>query len=399
MKQIYYITSIVFILIFIISCSTTQHLTSLYYDKNAVLTEPEKKLWKGAEEFEKTLEQNPMSYNNPSLEKYLNRVLSNLVQDKEIINRYKPHVRIVKNPLLNAAALPTGTIIIHSGILARLDNEAQLAAILGHELTHFLNRHAYRSLKNSISESRTRIAVSIFFSIALLPLSGAADTIGEHWELAAISGYSRELEREADESALVLMAEAGYDPREAVSVFGHMKKEYDQAKIREPFYYGSHPLLNQRISMVEIFLEKNKNILERMKIRKVSGAEYSWKIADLLLDNAELDIEYGRFNTAMLAIQKHLAVYAMSWRGHYCKGKLILKLNEGPASIEQAMREYQLSIRLNPAYPLPHREIGLIYYDRKDRRLALYEFNQYLSLAKNPIDGPIIRQYIYDLSK
>jgi len=340
-----------------------------------------------------------MKYTDAALENYLNRVLQNLIQDKEIINKYKPHVGIIKNPYLNAFALPNGGIYIHSGILARLDNEAQLAAVLGHELIHFLNRHAFRSLTKKIQESRQRVAVSIFFSIAMLPLPNVAEVIGSYWELAAISGYSKNLEREADESALVLMAQAGYDPREAIDVFKLMKKEYDEGKKPEPFYYGSHPLLDERIANVETFLKDNKKTLASMKMMKLKEIDYTRNISDLLLCNAEADLEINRFKTAEMAIQRHLALNPMSYRGHYCRGKLILQSNAGAKGTEQAIQSFKKSIQLNPSYPLSHRELGLIYYDRQQAQLALYEFKQYLALANNPVDGPIIRQYINALSK
>lgn len=389
--------------LFWISCTTTQPLKSLFFDKNVNLSESEARLWESAEEFEKALDKDPMSYRNTLLERYLNQVLSNLIQDKELIRKYKPHVRVIKNPLLNAAALANGTILIHSGMLVRIDNEAQLSAILGHELVHFMNRHAYRSLQRKIQESRNRAAVSIFFAIVMLPITGVAprvaNAIGEHWELAAISGYSRELEREADESALVLMAEAGYDPREAIAVFRHLRKEYDPDTVKESFYYGSHPLLTERIHNVELFMAHYSKTLSQMKMRKVTEANYTRKIADLLFENAELDIEISRFKTADMSVRKLLAAIPLSGKGHYLRGKLIMQLNEGPDSIARALQAYKLSAKLNPSYPLTHRELGLIYYDRGQHAIALYEFNKYLGLAKNPVDGPIIRQYINTLSK
>jgi beta-barrel assembly-enhancing protease len=365
-----------------------------------MLSNAEANLWKDGVDFEKALDENPMTYRNPALEKYMNQVLSNLIKDKEIIRRYKPHVHIIKNPLLNAVALPNGAILIHSAILARLENEAQLSLVLGHELVHFMNRHAYRSLQNEIAAAREKTAVTVFFSaITLLTIPNVTGAIGAHWELAAISGYSRELEREADESALVLMAEAGYNPREAIAVFRLLKKEYDPDAAKESFYYGSHPLLNERIENAKSFMADHESTLSGMKMKKISDVDYTRRIADLLLDNADQDIEQGRFRTAEMAVQKHLAANPMSYRGHYIRGKLITQLNKGPESSGLAMQAYKLSVSLNPNYPLPHRELGLLYIDRGQRGMALYEFNQYLMLAKNPVDGPIIRQYINALSK
>jgi beta-barrel assembly-enhancing protease len=397
--RIYHYILPVCIFFFFVSCSTTPPLKSIYTDTNITLSETESNLWKDAESFQKSLDDSDMKYPVAGMENYLNRVLFSLIHEKEIIRKYKPHVKILKNPFLNAFALPNGTIYLHSGILARLDNEAQLAFLLGHELVHFLNRHAFRALTKRIEEARQKALVSIFFSITNLVLPGVTDVIGSYWELAAVTGYSRNLEREADESALVLMAEAGYDPYEAINVFRHMKKEYDQRKVQESFYYGSHPQLNKRIGIVQSFLTVNKNTLASMKMMKIKDETYTGKIAGLLLDNAEADMAIHRFRTAEMAIQRHLAINPFSYRGHYCQGKLILQLNAEAGSTETAIQSFKKSIRLNPSFAPPHREIGLIYYDRQQFQPALYEFRQYLALSNNPLDGPIIRQYINSLSK
>ena len=123
----------------------------------------ERRLWEQARDEEHKLRDKATLYQDPILEDYLNQVAQRLeppdVRQQEAI---RIRVYAIKDPALNAFTYPTGSIYVHTGLLARLENEAQLGIVLGHEMTHATHRHALefeRSARNKM----------IGFSIASLP--------------------------------------------------------------------------------------------------------------------------------------------------------------------------------------------------------------------------------------
>src|SRR5215475_12228267 len=86
--------------------------------------------------------------NDPELQAYVDRVGRSLVPKWVDPQQFHFTFTLVDDPTLNAFAMPDGTVVIHSGLLAALENEAQLAAVLGHEITHTTHRHGYRGYKD-----------------------------------------------------------------------------------------------------------------------------------------------------------------------------------------------------------------------------------------------------------
>src|SRR6202023_3035874 len=113
------------------------------------------------------------------LEAYLNDVPQRL-GPSEAFAAIPFRIRVVRNPYLNAFTLPNGRIYVHTGMLARMDNEAQLATLLAHEMTHATHRHAIRGLR----DRKNNLAFAVGLN-SILP------GIGSLAGLSAVSGYSR----------------------------------------------------------------------------------------------------------------------------------------------------------------------------------------------------------------
>src|SRR5210317_1520757 len=112
------------------------------------LTPEETRLWHSAEELDDQFRKAGYIYDDAVLQSYLEAVMHKLYP--EYVGSIT--VRIVDSPSLNAFALPNGSIYINTGMLSRLDNEAQVATILAHEGVHFTHKHSWqqrRNVKNS----------------------------------------------------------------------------------------------------------------------------------------------------------------------------------------------------------------------------------------------------------
>ena len=213
----------------------------------------EKRLWQRSEDEQKALAQSGLIYRDKKLDDYLNQVARKL-QPPQILEHIPFRIKVIKSPYLNAFAFPNGVIYIHTGILARLDNEAQLAALLGHEMTHCTHKHALKTLRHF--KSKTDFLVGVQASlIQFRGIGNLVNQLGAFGSKVAVNGYRRDLENEDDWVGIQLMAKAGYDPHEALRLFEHLKMELEIENIQEPFFFGSHPRLQERVENCNRFFK------------------------------------------------------------------------------------------------------------------------------------------------
>src|SRR2546429_31453 len=137
-------------------------------------------LWKQAEKEEETLTKKAKIYDDPLLEEYLGKVGDRLLPDG-VRAAGGPGFRfgVMSDPTLNAFAMPNGRVYVHSGLLSRLDNEAQLAMILGHEMTHVTSRHALRFERDQTYKKIGFTVAAIVASIGVAVAAGSRQKAGD----------------------------------------------------------------------------------------------------------------------------------------------------------------------------------------------------------------------------
>jgi len=119
---------------------------------------------------------------------------------------------VVEDPSINASALPDGTVLIHTGLLGAMENEAQLAFVMSHEMAHVLQTH----YKREVDETRgARVGLIIAGVAAGAFIGNIGLFLAELGIASAVNGHQRELENQADRLGLQNVIEHGYDPREA----------------------------------------------------------------------------------------------------------------------------------------------------------------------------------------
>lgn len=376
---------LILMLCFAAACSTPAKLP-LATDNAGV--DDEKRLWQRSEDEQKVLTQSGLIYRDDQLDDYLNQVARKL-QPPEILEHIPFKIMVIKSPYLNAFAFPNGVIYIHTGILARMDNEAQLAALLGHEMTHCTHRHALKTLRHFKSKSDFLVGVQG----SLIQFGGIGNLVNQLGALgskAAVSGYRRDLETEADLVGLQLMAKAGYDSNEALRLFEHLKRELEKENMQEPFFFGCHPRLQERV-------ENCKNFLKTRYQKEETGIKntgvFLTKLHKVILDNAWLDLKAGRFHSAQRGAEKYLKIEPNDAGVYYLLGE-IFRQRAKADDMHKAKANYKKAISLDPFYPDPHKAIGLIYYKDGEKTLAKKSFGQCLSLSPHRADKAYIVGYL-----
>ena len=195
-------------------------------------------------------------YDNKALQQYVNEVGQRLGKASHRPQLQYTYV-VVDSPEINAFALPGGYIYVTRGILAYLNSEAELAAVLGHETGHVTARHGVQQMSASTAAGVGATLVGIFVPALR---NQAGDTAIGLLGNVLLSGYGREHELEADKLGAEYLYRTGYDPQAMIKVIGVLKNqelfdaEVAKAEGRQPrSYHGvfaSHPDADQRLQEV-----------------------------------------------------------------------------------------------------------------------------------------------------
>ncbi len=178
-------------------------------------------------------------YPDAKLQEYVDRVGRKLAAGSERADLTWTF-RVVDDPVVNAFALPGGHVYVTRGLMTHLTSEAQLAAVLGHEIGHVTARHAVTQM------SKARIArIGLFAGAVLSP--ALASYAARSLDVLFLK-YSRDDERQADDLGLRYMYAQGYDPREMPRVFEVLRQvSQGQGGERIPDWQSTHPSEEERI--------------------------------------------------------------------------------------------------------------------------------------------------------
>ena len=195
-------------------------------------------------------------YDSPDLQNYVNQVGQELARNSHRTN-ITYHFTVLDSTQVNAFALPGGYIYITRGLITYLNSEAEMGAVLGHEIGHVTSRHSVQQI-SAATAANVVVQITSVFVPAMGTAAGSSLTnlLGN----ALLSGYGREHELEADHLGAVYLARTGYDPQAMVNVLTVLKnQELFDAEIakqegREPrAYHGlfaTHPDNDTRLKQV-----------------------------------------------------------------------------------------------------------------------------------------------------
>lgn len=182
----------------------------------------------------------------------------------DMAKQFQWEVTVIKDDkTMNAFALPGGKIAVYTGIFPVAKSEAGLAAVLGHEVTHALARHgAERMSEGELTNAALQAVGAAAGASGMNPVlsQGAMAALGAGAQVGVLLPFSRAHESEADYIGILLAADAGYDPRESVSLWQRMEQMSQGCGPSE--FLSTHPSNETRIDQLKKWLPEAMGIYQ-----------------------------------------------------------------------------------------------------------------------------------------
>lgn len=335
-------------------------------------------LWSMMDREETRLRRSPFNLRDPQLRSYVQDIACRLA------GGHCPDIRVhlVRTPYFNASMAPNGMMQVWSGLLLRADNEAQLAAVLGHEIGHYLARHSVERLR----DAKSRSAFGQF-----LGMFGIVGAVGQLGLLAGLFAYSRDHERDADRIGALLMHKAGYDVAEASKVWANLLLEVKARPngASESVLFATHPAQEERQATLAELGEKYKGGVSN---------ETAWQqgVGPFLREWLNDEIKRGQHEESVALLTRAIARPAARTEYLYARGE-VYRLRGNESDLDASLADFNAAATLGGEPPQTHRGLGMIYRARKQAPEGAASFQRYLELAPEAPDFLMIKTYIEEL--
>lgn len=168
---------------------------------------------------------------------------------------YKWEFNLVQSPDVNAWCMPGGKVVVYTGLLNVTKNEAALAIVMGHEITHAVARHGQERISEALMAQGIGVAGDIFTHGSAQANNIFNAVFAPTAQIGFLLPNSRKQEYEADHYGLIFAAMAGYNPNEAIPFWERMAK-LKQGSEQPPEILSSHPLDSKRINALKGYIQE-----------------------------------------------------------------------------------------------------------------------------------------------
>jgi hypothetical protein len=377
-----------------------------------------------------------MLYNNPMLQRYLNSIGQRLVPaDSPNIYSFK----ILLDPIPKAESFSTGTVLVSTGLISMLDNEAQLAYVLGHEIAHVEKNHFFEAVRMSVvedelnkeKEESTERKRAIFTAAVTTATAGVGTGVANGLKGALIGGalglgsgaflsklvfrdhttvteWPDVFENDADETSLDYILNQNYDVREAPKLYSRM----ETAAAHDPRiglgFIAQAPRMKARYAKIQELLSGSlkPQIEAKLKAAGLTGSsgEFNLIMATLKRDNGIIAIDYDLFAMARDNLEEAVSLRTDDPRAQLYLGKVISLTARNDQDRQEAEQHFMKAIQYDEsrgAYPDPHLEHALhLIGENGDKAEIRKELESYIALYQRlhagslPNNMPILYDYL-----
>ena len=371
-------------------------------------------------------------YVNPVVQSYVNHVGQRLVP-KNSSNVYT--FRVLYDPIPKALTLSTGTIYISTGLLSMLDTEAELSYVLAHEVAHVELRQAYLRIRDKHVEmelakekaEKEKIVSDVGSMVmgaglggAFIPLrlgsmlGGSAGLatgmeVGHyfiHPQLEPVIWGTKE-EDDADDMAVHLMLEQGYDPRQIEHLFNTLNQVVTADSRMGLGFMGSAPRVKGREAHLQTLL--NGMLKADIELRskgqgfKPNSPDFTPMVASVRRDNGILAMDFDLFAVAKRNLENAVSQRPDDASAHFYLAKLERLTARTPEERQDALSHLSTALKLDAdrgAIPAAHLEYAVALIEQGDpgsREQISSELKAYVALSERDHAGlPANMQLIYD---
>jgi predicted Zn-dependent protease len=342
----------------------------------------EKGLWSLLDRVERNMKQSRFVVRDPGVNDYVRGIACRLARD------HCPDVRVyvVRTAQFNASMAPNGMMEVWTGLLLRCVDEAQLAAIIGHELGHYLRRHTVERWRDARNKADFGAFLGIGLAVAGL---GAVGSLANLALVATVFAFSRDQEREADEIGLELMTKAGYAPVAAAEVWDQLIAEHKAgtAERTSQLLFATHPEPEERLGALRAAAGGTGPDGERGHERYL--AELAPIRGRLVADELALR-QYGR---SLAVFERLLAQAPDDGTLWYGKGE-VYRLRGDAGDPERALEAYERGLATGRAPPETYRAITLAELKRGARDRAQAALDAYVKAKPDATDVESLRMLL-----
>ncbi len=347
----------------------------------------EAELWYAMERIERELQHSPLLVRDPQLNAYLRSVLCKVTAD------YCRDLRlyVMDVPWFNASMAPNGVMIVWTGTLLRVRNEAELALVLGHEFGHYRERHTLQQWRKLKRSSAFIGAFGVLASGAGAGIAGMAANLAG---VATMMKFTRDKEREADRIGFAQLLEQGYDPQAGVALWDGMLREEEARDYGKPIpVFSSHPQTRERRDDLKAAADAVAN-----PPRELGTAAYRAATRPWLQHWLEQELTRRMFASSIQVISDLQAAAPPGDAGLYSfyLGEAYRQRSKQPDRV-QAAQFYARAVAQPGAPPEAWREHGLALRASGERAGAAAALRRYLEMAPQADDLAFVTGYLTEL--
>ncbi|MBI4549310.1 MAG: M48 family metalloprotease [Candidatus Omnitrophica bacterium] len=386
----------------------------------AHLADDESEVRQVVSDFERYLSGREVFYRDAALETYLRKLTVPLASSLDWPESMKLRVKILRDPTVNAVSLMNGHLYVHTGILARLDSEAELAFVLAHELAHIDHRDTLYQMINLRRKTVTFKVLDLLFTpvASLVGAGGLSEMTLALIYASSVTGYGREAEAGADLFAIEKISRLGYPAQAALRFFEVLMAEKERYKEgHEIFFLSSHPSNRRRKAELTEWIRAHPGQRSSARRGRYLRATYAVR-----LENAKLNLDLGRFYHALDDVAKLLRQNPEDPAAYYVRAEIYRNLPANWEKVreevseerwkrlealgqagraerwrEKALRDYRKSLQLEPGYAPPYRGLGVLFLELENFPEAKRYFNKYLEIDPAARDRRSVLRHLKDM--
>jgi len=342
-------------------------------------------MWMEVEEYETAVSQSALLLRDPEINDYVRSAACRVAGD------YCDDLRIyiIRNPGFNASMTANGMMQVWTGLLVRVSSEDELAAVLGHELSHYTLLHTMERLRRV----KKSMAAGSLVDLGLLVLTGVNVPVGQFTAVMDAMAFSRKNEEEADLLGARFMAEADYNPEAAARVWKMLVEEEESAAIKRKkpgMFSKTHPNSAKRVVTLQNFVAENYVDTEDDPGGRERHVAMLNKYYMMLMED---QIDTNRFGRTQAILERHAEIGIEQSQIDFFYGEMFRQRDEENDEV-LAKEAYFRATQVENPLPEAFRNLGYLNLKEKDLAQARYNFREYLALNPDANDRAMIEFYL-----